>query len=241
MPQIVETFSYVRLSYSDTIRKEEKKMHRFESNLRTLLRERGGRPRPRIGVKLLLTKENAREIDRIAKEFLELEERGHRLDHIKIRAARAPGDTGLQPSEEEAIDAQYRLALLRDDWMARGNPAAEDMQIDTKLRYVSDNFRCWVSPVMVVIDPEANVYPCYNFVDMRADWRIGNLDQQQFADFWGTPKHRGVVKNLKSGSVCNSPHGCNCRLIAYQRVLERSLRSQRTVPDALRAVLEKHV
>lgn len=173
----------------------------------------------RIGVKLLLTTDNAESIEHRVAKLLDLVLSGtqtHVVDHIKVKSIR--GDK-VEPTGDLVREAEHRLALLKSRYGKR----ADDLQIDVKSAKVPSTYRCWIAPIMSVIDASGDVYLCCNFYEGRRDLCIGSLGksgERSFAAFWGSSHHRSVLDKVSPAKVCNSRFGCHCRLVHYQTLAE---------------------
>jgi hypothetical protein len=220
---LVMDLDYVRVGfteYLDDPRHDDEEL-RFRQALEILGRTRIDRhSAARIGVKLLLSSSNAQAIVSRVTELLELKATGSQryvVDHIKIKSIR--GDTDLVPSASLVRNVEHDLALLKSRYGKR----ASDLQIDIKSAEVPAKYRCWISPIMTVVDASGDVYLCCNFYESRDDSKIGSLGSSgegAFADFWGGQHHRSVMQRVSPARVCNSPLGCHCRLVHYQEMAE---------------------
>lgn len=176
--------------------------------------------RVRIGVKMLLTSNNTSYIDRRVAKLLEFKVPGTQhyvVDHIKIKSIR--GDAEVEPRADQIREVEHRLALVKSRFGNRAN----DLQIDVKSALVPASYRCWINPIMSVIDASGDVYLCCNFYEGPEDLRIGELGKQGehgFMEFWGKPRHRTVMEKVSPAKVCNSRFGCHCRLVHYQDLAE---------------------
>jgi pyruvate-formate lyase-activating enzyme len=219
----VSKLDYVRVGfteYLDEVRHDREEGHFWEA-LEILGRKRmENSTGVRIGVKLLLTSANIELIDERVRKLLDLKVSGtgqHIVDHIKIKSIRGEA---VAPDPEKVRKIEHRLAITKASYGRR----AKDLQMDMKSAEVPGNYRCWISPIMSVIDASGDVYLCCNFYENPSDSRIGVLGISgtgRFEDFWGGPQHRSVMAGLQPHRVCNSPLGCHCRLVHYQELAER--------------------
>jgi hypothetical protein len=142
------------------------------------------------------------------------------VNHIKVKSIR--GDAGIEPRTDQVREFEHSMVDLK----ARFGPRAADFQVDVKSAHVDASYRCWVSPLMTVIDASGGVYLCCNFYEQPKASKIGDLGangKSDLMDFWGSDRHRSVIRNIRPESVCNSPLGCHCRLVHYQRLIEPHL------------------
>ncbi len=214
---------YVRVGFTEYLDdpRHNEEEREFREALELLGRKRMERNSSvRLGVKLLLTTLNAHKVtDRIT-ELLDLKVAGsqqHVVDHIKLKSIR--GDAELVPSGQLVRTVEHELALLKSRYGKR----ASDLQVDIKSAEVPGTYRCWINPIMTVIDPSGDVYLCCNFYESPEDERIGSLGphgEGSFASFWGRDHHRATIERMSPARVCNSKLGCHCRLVHYQELVE---------------------
>jgi MoaA/NifB/PqqE/SkfB family radical SAM enzyme len=222
--QIVK-LDYVRIGYTEYL-DDPRTTHEDEEREFWQALEIIGRKRMetgaglRIGVKVLLTNNNAKYVDKRVVKLLEFKVPGTQqyvVDHIKIKSIR--GDAEVEPRADLVREMEHKLALVK----SRFGDRASDLQIDMKSAEVPASYRCWISPIMSVIDASGDVYLCCNFYESPEDLRIGSLGKQgehSFSEFWGEARHRAVMKKISPARVCNSRYGCHCRLVHYQEVAE---------------------
>lgn len=218
---------YVRVGFTEYLDnpKHSQELEMFHHALDILGRARvDSGSSARIGVKLLLTTDNAPYVGDRVRHLLELRVAGsaqYIVDHIKIKSIRADGP--LEPSSALVRDVEHELATLKSRYGQR----AEDLQIDIKSAEVPSAYRCWLSPIMTVVDASGDVYLCCNFYESGDDMRIGSLGQlgeNTFEAFWGGDSHRLVMENVSPAKVCNSQLGCHCRVVHYQELAEPLVR-----------------
>ncbi|MBI2435512.1 MAG: 4Fe-4S cluster-binding domain-containing protein, partial [Candidatus Hydrogenedentes bacterium] len=176
------------------------------------------RAKVRIGVKLLLTRDNATSLEERLEGILRLKARRTQryvVDHVKIKSIR--GDNEPTPDLIRAME--HKLTLLKSKLGERAN----DLQIDIKSAKVPSTYSCWINPIMSVIGVSGDVYLCCNFYECPDDLKIGSLGikgEDHFREFWGKARHRDVMDRVAPASVCNSRWGCHCRLVHYQELVE---------------------
>jgi MoaA/NifB/PqqE/SkfB family radical SAM enzyme len=173
----------------------------------------------RIGVKLLLTSSNLPDLIPTISELLNvrLKSGQHIVNHVKIKSIR--GDAEIEPTPNQIRDFEQAMVTLK----AHLGMRAQDMQVDVKSARVDPSYKCWISPLMTVVDATGNVYLCCNFYEKPETLKIGYLGMNgevQLLSFWGNDHHRKVIRDMQAESICNSPLGCHCRLVHYQRIIE---------------------
>jgi MoaA/NifB/PqqE/SkfB family radical SAM enzyme len=209
---------YVRLGYTEELDAKGND-DAFYAALDSLTAEKiDRRAFVRIGAKFLLTNENA---DRVAKRVQQILEK-KLADHIKIKSLRSE-DGGAEPTDPVVRNFEHQIADLRERYDAR------DIQVDVKSARVNVNtHRCWINPIMSVIDAVGDVYLCCNFYERRDELRIGSLRRDgtgEYAEFWDKTRHRAIMARIPVDRVCNSHKGVDCRLVHAQRISEPIVRS----------------
>jgi len=214
---------YLRLGWTEAYDAElGKHLREFKRMLQTLGDKCQEVKSPlRIGIKLLLTSKNSQELQKVISELVTLESTNARIvKHIKVKSIR--GGPAVEPDPDQIREFEHMMIGLKD----RLKPHADDVQIDVKSARVDSNYKCWVSPLMTVVDALGDVYLCCNFYEHPEQSRIGTLGTEgegKFRDIWGSEKHRRVIREVQPESVCNSHIGCNCRLVHYQAIVEPHL------------------
>ena len=175
----------------------------------------------RIGAKLLLTHTNHANISHTIRKLLDLRiKQGgkHIVNHIKIKSIR--GEDRTEPTQDDMRRIEHELAALKSKYGER----AKDLQVDVKSAIVNpQTYKCWISPIMTVIDASGDVYLCCNFYEKPDDTKLGSLGSDgeiPLSSVWGSARHRTVLENIPVSTVCNSHLGCNCRLVHYQELVE---------------------
>jgi hypothetical protein len=173
----------------------------------------------RLGVKLLLTASNLPNLAPMIASLLDMQSESGQpvVNHVKVKSIRGRAD--IEPSANQVRDFEHAMVNLK----ARLGARADDVQVDVKSARVDASYQCWISPLMTVIDASGSVYLCCNFYERPEASKIGDLGtngEGNFLEFWGKDRHRTVIRNMHAESVCNSPLGCHCRLVHYQRLIE---------------------
>jgi radical SAM protein with 4Fe4S-binding SPASM domain len=214
-------FSYVRLSYAEAFGNPEGEEleDRFIGNLAGFLNGlRTQAARPNVGLKLLLSHQNADQlVAKLCDIRRRLEKKGcfGRLNHIRIKAMRSARN-GVEPTEEDSLKFRnefYEKIFDPDGW-------PDDIQIDLDLRRVDpESFRCRLNPLIAVVDPNGYLMACCNYVEAYEQLKIGDLDVQRLKDVWGSEHHRDVTRSIDAETVCNSAEGAPCRMVEYCEIL----------------------
>jgi MoaA/NifB/PqqE/SkfB family radical SAM enzyme len=214
----VAKLDYVRLGYTEEVDASNDDGLFYETLAALKAEKQRHQSSVRLGVKFLLTNKNADKLAKQVKRVLE----DRLADHIKVKALRSSLG-GAEPTAPVVRRFEHLMADLREDF------AATDLQVDVKsARVNAATHRCWISPIMTVIDSIGDVYMCCNYYERRDDLRIGSLGPEgtnKYSDFWGGHRHRAIMKNIPIDRVCNSHQGVDCRLVHAQRVSEPIVRS----------------
>jgi hypothetical protein len=249
----VLNLDYIRLGYTEYLdSQKDERIEEFRNLLRNLGNQRNDcKSSLRIGVKLLLTRSNAESgpngqsgltrIGRTLKSMLDLRTiGGHRfvVDHVKIKSLR--GTLDIEPHAEQVRRVEHEVAIIKANYGER----AIDVQVDVKSARVNhETYKCWINPIMSVIDASGNVYLCCNFYEMPESTRVATFLQNgvhKFADFWGKEHHLASIHRVPVNGVCNSKFGCNCRLVHYQELVEPYVRYSLPVSGATRVLFPVH-
>jgi len=87
------------------------------------------------------------------------------------------------------------------------------------------NFRCWISPMQVVIAPNSDVYLCCNYTRHPDDKCLGNIRAgSSFEDLWNSSKHKSLRRQL-TRAHCDHDEYCNCRYAEIQSMFEKFAQS----------------
>jgi hypothetical protein len=157
------------------------------------------------------------------------------VDHIKVKSIR--GD--IEPEIALVRETEHQLSALKAEYGER----AADLQIDVKSARVPSSYKCWISPIMSVIDASGVAYLCCNFYEQPEDLKIGELGRtgtRGFDSFWGQDRHREVMAKMNPQRVCNSTFGCDCRLVHYQQLAEPYVPYAARSPAARRVLFGGH-
>lgn len=232
--------TYVRLGFTehldDTNREEEQGEFWQALSLLATARAKVGTS-VRIGVKLLLTSRNADRIHDRVQRLLKLKDKDGRdvVNHVKVKSIR--GDS--KPNNDLIRRVEHDLALIRAAYKD-----TKDLQIDVKSAEVNAmTHKCWISPIMTVVDPDGHVYLCCNFYEEPDQVRIGSLNpdgRDRFVEFWGGRRHLDVIRKVSAERVCNSPYGANCRLVHYQEMVEPYVRYAEALPAPQVSLFPEH-
>ncbi len=220
-PEDAETQPSLRDRYMESIRE-------FDSRRKALV-EQESISSPRLGIKVLATRRNVvpgtngePPIVELVKDLFEAG-----VDHVRVRTLRSMRNSPVRESLRMAEDdlCREQLNLQRKGLLDRGRT----LEIDLKDRTVARNYKCKLSTLICVIDPSGNMRMCWNDMD-DAERAIGNVFTDGFRNAWESSRHIKVCKEMDPVSVCNSVHGCHCRLIGYQELVEPASEAMREDP-----------
>jgi len=221
---LCQAFSYIRWSWPEDAESDSAFRANLLSGIRRFvegceLDNEWKTERCRIGVKVLVTRQNAKDRGQTLLLLIQdLIEAG--VDHVKVRTLRSPDE----PDEEELRHISDGLARLESTLWFRGNlSGVKTLEVDIERRYVPPDYKCMLSSLMTVIEPSGDVRMCWNDMERRPARVIGNVFAHPFAELWGSEVHHRICKSMNAISVCNSSQGCHCRFVGYQELAGRLL------------------
>jgi len=161
----------------------------------------------KIGIKYLLSSNNKGSFVKMVNE--DIDSFLHEFDHVRFKSERTMNSNEIYPIEQDI----YRL-LRASERMRIGFEAKVALSLPNI--YYPRNFKCWISPVHVVIDPHGDAYICCNYVSNPKEVKIGNVLKSSFKNIWESEKHIECRCNL-SKEICNCTNLCaNCRFADLQ-------------------------
>jgi len=232
---IIRAFDYTRWSWPEDAESQPslrdrymESIREFDSRRKTLV-EQESISSPRLGIKVLATRGNVvrgmNEESPIVELVKDLFDAG--VDHVRVRILRSMKNSPSRESLRIAEDDLCRELLnLQRKGLLDGD---RTLEIDLKERTVARNYECALSTLICVIDPSGNMRMCWNDMD-DAQRAIGNVFADGFRTAWESSRHIGVCESMDPVRVCNSLHGCHCRLIGYQELVEPASEIMREDP-----------
>lgn len=207
---LMESCSYIRLSYSEATSQNMKLTRRYLENLKNLLEDKiEGGYKVRIGAKLLLTRKNKNQIPHLVDELYHLG-----VEHLKVKSKRSLKD---EPTTKDIIEVERRLYEYKYT-----SPVKEVLEIDLRKTDYPEDFHCWINPLSTTINPQGHIYICYNYHNSPQNMRIGTYTRNNsLTDFWGKPDHLEKIRNINIQKVCKAHNACNCRFADYQKLIEK--------------------
>jgi radical SAM protein with 4Fe4S-binding SPASM domain len=185
---------------------------KWKNNIKSLLKEKRTNlsNNTKIGIKYLLTNSNYKEYTKFISDDLE----DHALcevDHFRFRSTRSVDLANAAKIEQEVF------YIIEKAKLATNHPERISLSLG-KVSY-SKNFKCWISPMNVVIDPAGDVFICCNYLYDRNSKCIGNIHTDDFDSIWNSEKHRKIRSNIRREN-CDRDNYCNCRYAELQSQLE---------------------
>jgi radical SAM protein with 4Fe4S-binding SPASM domain len=206
----LESFAYIRLSFSERTFQDQKLRVEYLSNLTMLLeyKKENKKYKARIGSKLLLTHENKYQLLEIIEELINMG-----VEHLKIKSIRSPLD---EPTYEDVMEVEEQLNIYK-----YSKPVKEALKVDLRKTEFPNGFKCWINPLSTTIDPYGKIYICYNFHNDPDNMLIGKYNENNsLSDFWGKSEHLRKIRNINVNNVCKADTACNCRFVQYQKIIE---------------------
>jgi hypothetical protein len=146
------------------------------------------------------------------------------IDHLRIRCVR-DGKPGTEPTEDQRAMISPKIAKLI------GNMRGLEAGVDLNRIRVGEQYRCWMGPLIMVVDPAGDAYPCLNYYNQPdgACKALGSFRTDRLRNFW-TPDAVTAFLRRVSPHACNADTSCDCRLVTYQTAMERHLRAGTPFP-----------
>lgn len=208
---------YIRISRCqevnfDSQQTESKTFVKWKNNIKSLLNEKRTNlsNNTKIGIKYLLTNSNYNEFTKFISDDLKDNELCE-LNHFRFRSTRNVELANLAKVEQEVF------YILEEAKLATNHPERISLALG-KVSY-SRNFRCWISPMNVVIDPDGNVFICCNYLYDRNSKCIGNIHLDNIETIWHSQKHKKIRSNIRREN-CDRENYCNCRYAELQSQFE---------------------
>lgn len=171
------------------------------AKIRRLVKARGKKNRPRIGLKFVLNDWNCI----FDKDMVDL---GRKLnvDYVQFKGEHN-GYTGFDK-------VQANLVQLSINYLKKKYPDfISGSVIPTVLKT-----KCFMSPIHTVVDPEGNAYVCCYLNDK--EHTIGNVFKNKLSEIWGLTKHRKICHNLKIRQCAKY----DCRFAGYSNYMKEVIK-----------------
>ncbi len=243
--KLLGSFAYIRWSWPESVELSSTLAQSYVKDLYYAVerkKELQGQGRlandVRIGVKVLATKENvAGDHPSLVTLVNELVRIG--IDHIKIRPIRSCTTHADSVNLRKAEDALLRLEL---DLIRKGSLSGnKTLEVDLRERYVKARYKCRLSSLTAVIEPNGSLRICWNDVAPNEDRVIGNVFSKTFSELWGSTRHHEICHATKADWICNAIDGCHCRIVGYQDAAEKLLLGPTTLSTADEAIIDGFV
>jgi radical SAM protein with 4Fe4S-binding SPASM domain len=234
---LLRTMSYIRWSWPEDGEGIKKLRVAYIDQLTRFLKLNPSSRRSRVGVKILATRQNTHggkytEIISLIENLFDIG-----IDHVKVRTLRPSmlqrkqGAADETASEADLNSCEARAEDLRgladsllhlEETLRKNDKISGDksLEVDVATRYVPNDYKCYLSPLVMVIDPHGDVRMCWNDVEDKQRI-IGNAIKSDLADIWGKARHRKVCTEMSASNVCNGRSGCHCRIVGYQADAEK--------------------
>ncbi len=212
---ILHSFNdYIRISRYQHLEKNNQGSINWQKNVKNLieLKSKLTLNETKIGIKYLLTKENYKFFYEMVKSDYD-SQLFNGIDHLRFRSTRDV-DTFITTEIEQKI---YNLFQEK-----QYTNYDEIVSLSLNNIYYPENFKCWISPLNVVIDPYMKVYVCSNYIN-DDNKLIGQLNNENsFKDIWESKKHLDKRRRLEANNCSRSIYS-NCRFAEIQDMYERNI------------------
>lgn len=212
LDEIIKSFSYIRFSidsfdrqrYCEIRGTSSAQYDIVRSNLHYLASNKSDSLK--VGVKLLLSRDSFPHITADIQAALDIcEEIG--VDSLQIKVAEQLGDQ---------INDVYSLDEQLESWMSKRIPDYR-LKILFGSRKTEIREQCWLNPLQLTVDALGDVYLCCYFQHRKESHRLCNIFDNDLLYTWGSPRHRGLIKNIKIPE-CNV---YNCRFHGYHEMVNK--------------------
>ena len=208
---------YIRFSRHESTtsesRTDNETFHNWRVNLNKLLiaKRRNNSIRTTIGIKYLLPNgvDSGEFIEMIHDDLQDNIISG--VNHLRFKS-----DRRVSQDLSAFVEQQIFYLLKQKDLFKESKEISLSL---TKTTY-PENFRCWLSPMNVLIDPSEDVYICCNYSEDRNEKCIGSLRSNSLAEIWNSEKHTRIRKGIRANN-CNKDSYCNCRYAELQSRLDK--------------------
>lgn len=188
----------------------------FKSYIQTISNLTAKLANTRIGIKLVVSKNNLNKIANIVKY---LHDNAH-VHHIKIKPiCKGP----LRPDMATLEKISDDICILKTN-----GDGYHDVIIDLYQDQIPSTHKCWISPLFTVIDPESNIYKCCNFGSYppQTPVTLGEFPHQDpstFMNLWRSEKHLSMLMDVDVDNICHMCNAAECRFFEYQTIAEAFL------------------
>ena len=105
-------------------------------------------------------------------------------------------------------DVKRRLEVIK-------NTYKDKIMILGNLQKTQMKGKCWLNPIMTVIDALGDVYLCSYYRHRMNSHKLGNLIMEKFEDIWFSQKHWDIIHKVKK-EECNR---YDCRFHVYNDLM----------------------
>ncbi len=213
--RLLDAFNdYIRVSRYDRLGSQECSGYTggWRRGIKELLAAKRRRQTPgaKIGMKYLLTPDNAGEFVSMVREDL-ADEDLLSMDHYRFRSDRRTDPATITRIEQQLYYLLDEMGLIT---------MSDRISLSLPHFAYPRNFHCWISPMNVVIAPDQDVYLCCNYTRHRNHKCLGNLAQTPFVDLWDSQRHK-ELRRILTKAHCEWQGYCNCRYAEIQNMFER--------------------
>ncbi|CAG0936433.1 hypothetical protein TFLX_05306 [Thermoflexales bacterium] len=205
---------YVRINRYENLEQRNKgiELTRWKQNIQALLTCKRNHPtiETKIGIKYLLTLKNKDYfVEMVQEDLRDMALSG--IEHFRFRSERRVDSETIAKVEQQVYNILTSAKL-------------PDFQHTVSLSLPNvgypRNFRCWVSPMHVVIAPNGEVYLCPNYLYDKNNKCLGNIQNQEFKNIWRAFHHKELRERLNRAN-CDRDEYCNCRYAEVQNIFDR--------------------
>ena len=205
---------YVRLSRYERIEgNNRQELATWRENIRSLLSaRRSSKLDTKIGVKYLLTPRNQNHFLQFVSDDL-ADNVVSNVDYFRFTSDRRI-DSRRAAEIEQQVYYRFKSAKIPN--------ISKTLSLSLQKLTYPRNHRCWISPISVVIAPDANVFMCCNYLHDESSKCLGNLQLQDFETIWRSDHHLHLRKGITRAN-CDRDQYCSCRFNEIQELFERNM------------------
>ncbi|KPK76266.1 MAG: hypothetical protein AMJ79_07235 [Phycisphaerae bacterium SM23_30] len=226
---IVENLTFIRFSFTGAGGEIHKKTQGADnylqiiSNIDHLVRLRGNRRLPTIGIQFILTEYSAGDLFKAVDMAKELG-----VDYFQIKPVfpqRGSKDVRIGLDLNKALQLAFEAKNLQDDRLEI-HIKPEQMRLVVENITERPYVKCLGSLTTTVLEADLNLYLCSN--QKCPAFCYGSLAQDEFTEVWLSDKRQRMLAELPVNS-CPAA----CRMDPLNRIYDKILKGEMTVPTEL--------
>ena len=218
---------YIRISRYENLEKPENEgeLIIWKRNINALIAYKRIHPeiKTQIGIKYLLTKKNKGRFVKMVQDDLNSMDRSG-VQHFRFRSDRKVAEkekksNDTKKTKDIITKIEQQVYYILESAGLTDDPDSVSFSLSNVTYPI--NFRCWVSPMNVVIDPIGEVYICPNYLHDPSKKSLGIINNKKdFKSIWQDNHHKELRKKLRRAN-CKNNNYSNCRYAEIQNLFEQ--------------------